>query len=140
VQDELQPIQATDVPFLVIGNKKDLLTGEELAHWQARHPIIPMSASGQDGVDGLKHELVKLVSTNKVGADHTIVTNSRHYQALLKTDEALQKVQAALLTQVTGDFLALDIREALFHLGEITGEITTDDLLDNIFSKFCIGK
>jgi len=69
-----------------------------------------------------------------------VVTNVRHYEALSKANKSLLKVLEGLDNNITGDFLAMDIRQALHHLGEITGEITTDDLLDNIFSKFCIGK
>jgi tRNA modification GTPase len=140
VNQELAPILATNVPFLVIGNKQDLLSKEQLADWQSKHTIIPLSAANQLGVDMLKKELVNKVRENKVSGGQTIVTNSRHYQGLLRTNQALEKVKSSIADQVTGDFLALDIREALHHLGEITGEITTDDLLDNIFSKFCIGK
>ena len=69
-----------------------------------------------------------------------VVTNIRHFNALSKTNESLTAVLTGLGNDITGDFLAIDIRRALHHLGEITGEITTDDLLGNIFSKFCIGK
>jgi len=69
-----------------------------------------------------------------------LVTNIRHVEALGKTQEALDKVLYGLDNPVTSDFLALDIRQALHHLGEITGQVSTDDLLENIFSKFCIGK
>lgn len=140
LNEELAPIIATGVPFVVIGNKQDLLSSDEMADWQKRHTILPLSASSQHGVNELKRELVSRVRENKVSAGQTIVTNSRHYQGLLRTNDALEKVKNALSSNVTGDFLALDIREALFHLGEITGAITTDDLLENIFSKFCIGK
>ena len=68
------------------------------------------------------------------------MTNSRHLQALRKCDESLERAMQGLENQTPGDLLAMDIRQALFYLGEITGEVTTDDLLGNIFSKFCIGK
>ncbi len=68
------------------------------------------------------------------------MTNLRHYQNLLQTHEALDRVLSGLDQGITGDFVAMDIRQSLHYLGEITGTITTDDLLDNIFSKFCIGK
>jgi tRNA modification GTPase len=68
------------------------------------------------------------------------VTNIRHYQNLLQTNEALQRVLDGMEQGITGDFLAMDIRQSLHFLGEITGAITTEDLLANIFSKFCIGK
>jgi tRNA modification GTPase len=69
-----------------------------------------------------------------------MVTNLRHYQNLLQTNAALDRVLESMHNGVTGDFLAMDIRQSLHYLGEITGTISTDDLLDNIFSKFCIGK
>ena len=69
-----------------------------------------------------------------------MVTNLRHQQELIKTEHALQQVIERIEKAITNDILAMEIRQALQHLGEITGEITTDDLLDNIFSKFCIGK
>jgi tRNA modification GTPase len=70
----------------------------------------------------------------------TIVTNSRHYDSLLKALSEVQKVQQGLDANLSGDLLAIDIRQALYHFGEITGEITSDDLLGNIFANFCIGK
>ena len=70
----------------------------------------------------------------------TIVTNARHLDALEKTQDALEKAKWGLETNVTGDFVAMDIRQAMFWLGSITGQISEDDLLANIFSKFCIGK
>jgi tRNA modification GTPase len=73
-------------------------------------------------------------------ANETIVSNARHYDALIKTAVALEKADEGLETQVTADFVAMDIRQAMFELGTITGDISTDDLLGNIFSKFCIGK
>ena len=72
--------------------------------------------------------------------DQTLVTNLRHYESLRETTKALEDVLAGIANGITNDLLAVDIRQALHHLGEITGEITTEDLLENIFSKFCIGK
>jgi tRNA modification GTPase len=73
-------------------------------------------------------------------ADETIVTNVRHYDALQRTIFSLEKAQRDLQENVTADFIAMDIRQAMYDLGSITGDISTDDLLGNIFSKFCIGK
>ncbi len=73
-------------------------------------------------------------------ANDTIVSNVRHYDALIKTEESLHKAEDGLHTGVSSDFVAMDIRQAMYHLGTITGDISTDDLLGNIFSKFCIGK
>ena len=73
-------------------------------------------------------------------AEGTIISNARHYEALENTKLSLEKVLAGMDTGLSSDFVAMDIREALFHLGTITGEVSTDDLLESIFSKFCIGK
>ncbi|MNV84828.1 tRNA modification GTPase MnmE [compost metagenome] len=77
---------------------------------------------------------------DKLSANHTMVTNIRHVEALQRTQTALSSVANGLANPVTSDFLAMDIKQALYYLGEITGQVTTDDLLENIFSKFCIGK
>lgn len=99
---------------------------------------LAISAQQQNGLQTLTRRLVSLVNTQ--AANDTVVTNLRHYEHLLKTQSALSDVLHGLETGITGDFLAQDIRLSLHHLGEITGTIVTDDLLDNIFSKFCIGK
>jgi len=100
--------------------------------------IIPISAHTQQNLPALTGKLVSLVHGQAAG--DTVVTNLRHYEHLVKTSASLTDVLNGLALGVTGDFLAQDIRLALHHLGEITGTIVTDDLLDNIFSKFCIGK
>ncbi|MCF0062574.1 tRNA uridine-5-carboxymethylaminomethyl(34) synthesis GTPase MnmE [Dyadobacter chenwenxiniae] len=100
--------------------------------------VIAISAKSQTGLSQLTNKLVSMVYGQS--ASDTVVTNLRHYEHLVKTHDALSDVLNGLETGVTGDFLAQDIRLSLFHLGEITGTIVTDDLLDNIFSKFCIGK
>ncbi|MEP1096969.1 MAG: hypothetical protein ABJG78_17760 [Cyclobacteriaceae bacterium] len=71
---------------------------------------------------------------------NVVVTNARHVEGLAQTQEALNRVTEGLTASISNDLVAQDIRSALFHLGEITGEVTTDDLLETIFSKFCIGK
>ena len=76
----------------------------------------------------------------QVQTEDTIVTNARHYHALKEVAKSLQEIQAGLDSKLPGDLLALDIRGCLHYLGEITGEITHEDQLDYIFSKFCIGK
>lgn len=100
--------------------------------------IIPISAHTQQNLPALTGKLVSLVHGQAAG--DTVVTNLRHYEHLLKTSDSLTDVLNGLSLGVTGDFLAQDIRLALHHLGEITGTIVTDDLLENIFRKFCIGK
>jgi len=84
--------------------------------------------------------LLNFVNTGALRNNETIVTNTRHYDSLLKALEEIEKVQFGLENGISGDLLAIDIRQALFHFGEITGEISSDDLLGNIFANFCIGK
>ena len=102
------------------------------------HETALISAHSQTGLETLKKAIISKVR-HQVGTD-TVVTNARHYEHLVKTSAALDEVLEGLDAGVTGDFLAQDIRLALYHLGEITGTIVSDDLLANIFSKFCIGK
>ena len=88
----------------------------------------------------LKEKLFDLAVGEGVQTEGTVVTNARHYDALQRADNALTDVLTGLDTGITGDFIAIDIRRSLNCLGEITGEIGVEDLLGNIFGKFCIGK
>ncbi|NRR92381.1 tRNA uridine-5-carboxymethylaminomethyl(34) synthesis GTPase MnmE [Winogradskyella undariae] len=131
--------------LLVILNKIDQITDSELATITTAlevkaSNVIPISAKTGFGVEELTNKLLNLINTGALRNNETIVTNSRHYDALLKAFEEVQKVQYGLETDLSGDLLAIDIRQALYHFGEITGEITNDDLLGNIFANFCIGK
>ena len=131
--------------LLVIVNKIDQITDSELATIRTAldsnaTEVIPISAKTGFGVEQLTQTLLDLINTGALRNNETIVTNSRHYDALLKAFEEVQKVKDGLETGLSGDLLAIDIRQALYHFGEITGEITNDDLLGNIFANFCIGK
>tara|TARA_B100000683_G_scaffold37094_3_gene32513 strand:- start:1737 stop:3128 length:1392 start_codon:yes stop_codon:yes gene_type:complete len=99
-----------------------------------------ISAKQKKGLEALTETLISFVNTGALSNNQTIVSNSRHVDALNKSLKQIIKTIDGLNSGVSGDFLAMDIRQALYHLGEITGEISTDDLLDNIFSNFCIGK
>ena len=101
---------------------------------------IQISALLKTGMQTLENELVKLVDIAALESGQSIVSNLRHAEALQNAATALEKVLNGIDNPITSDFLAIDIKQALYHLGEITGSISTDDLLDNIFSKFCIGK
>ncbi len=128
-------------PLLVIANKIDQLDDTQMAHINnAIADVLLLSAKTGFGVEQLTNSLLNLINTGALRNNETIVTNSRHYDALLKAFEEIQKVQHGLETGLSGDLLAIDIRQALYHFGEITGEITNDDLLGNIFANFCIGK
>ena len=130
-----------NVSYLLVGNKFDKLSLAKKVAFDAIYPdIIWISASENLNIENLKDILVKKVKTKEIKTGDTVVTNLRHFQHLSQTNEALENVLEGLNQSITGDFLAQDIRFALHHLGEITGQITTDDLLANIFSRFCIGK
>ncbi len=128
-------------PLVIIGNKADKLTPGQRAQIESEIPeILMISAKTNTGVDDLKNKLVSFVDTGALRNNETIVTNTRHYDSLLKALEAIRKVQFGMQTNLPSDLMAIDIREALFHFGSITGEVTNDELLGNIFANFCIGK
>ncbi|CAM4303909.1 tRNA uridine-5-carboxymethylaminomethyl(34) synthesis GTPase MnmE [Gillisia limnaea] len=133
-------------PLLIIANKIDLLNEKQIAILKVSlsgvegTQFLPISAKTGEGVDELKEKLLDFVNTGELRNNNTIVTNSRHYNALLSALEEINKVQEGLNANLSGDLLAIDIREALFHFGLITGEVTNDELLGNIFANFCIGK
>ncbi len=101
---------------------------------------IYISAINQTGIDILKNRLCKFTNVNSLDTNNTVVTNQRHYEQLLKTITELELVIKGLKDGLSSDLLAINIKESLYHLGLITGEISSDDLLGNIFGKFCIGK
>ena len=102
--------------------------------------VITASAKNHQNIDWLKENLLNTVVDGGLNLEHTVVSNARHFEALQKSHDSLTDVLRSLDNGVTTDFVAMDIRRALNHLGEITGEVGVEDLLDNIFSKFCIGK
>jgi tRNA modification GTPase len=102
--------------------------------------ILEISAKTGKGIEKLKNLLVSVVQKSKPSDTDVVVTNIRHYHALKNAHEAILRASAGLDHHITGDLLAMDIREVLYYLGEITGEITTDEILGNIFKNFCIGK
>ena len=119
--------------LLVVGNKADSAENTHACD-------VVISAKTQDGLENLKAKLSETVRIDNLGDGETVVTNTRHLEALKQTDSALSAALNAMHTGLSGDLVAADIREALHHLGSITGNISTDDLLGNIFGKFCIGK
>ncbi|MCM4166118.1 tRNA modification GTPase MnmE [Arenibacter antarcticus] len=128
-------------PLLVIANKVDRLQPEEIEGLKLHLPdLYLLSAKSGLGVEELKSRLLEFVNTGALRNSETIVTNTRHYNALLKALEEIERVQFGMDEDTPSDLLAIDIREALYHLGEITGHVTNDELLGNIFANFCIGK
>ena len=112
---------------------------EKFTNYSENYPIIAISAINHSGLDALKNELAKSVASLATESD-TIVINARHFEAFSNALSDMFKVEEALEMQISGDLLAMDIRSAIRHLSSITGEITSDDLLGNIFANFCIGK
>lgn len=130
-----------DKLLVPICNKTDLLDNVQRKRLQNELPeVLFLSAKYQKGIPDLEQKLRTVVDSGAIRGEGTIVTNSRHYDALLKALEEIQKVKEGMDIGLSSDLLAIDIRQALFHLGEITGAVTPDDLLGNIFSNFCIGK
>ena len=127
--------------LIVVGNKADIITSKEKTHLKDSIESLQLIAAktGQ-GVEDLKTSLLEFVNTGALKDNQTIVTNTRHYDALLKALEEITRVQEGINAGLSGDLMAIDIRQALCYFGEITGEITNDDLLGNIFANFCIGK
>ena len=129
-----------DTECLLVLNKMDLANEDEVVALFSNLQPIALSAKTRAGVEVLKSKLLSLVQTGKLRNNDTIITNARHYDALGEALKSIQNVQAGLDSGLSGDLMAIDIREALHHFGRITGEISTDDLLGNIFANFCIGK
>ena len=126
---------------LTIVNKVDLLTEEDISILNTNYSnLIFLSAKNKTGIDTLLKNLTNLANLGILSNNQTIVSNSRHFEALNNALNSLNEVQKGIDDNISSDLFAIDIRQALFHLGLITGEITTDDLLGNIFANFCIGK
>jgi tRNA modification GTPase len=134
---ELEKIKdSTKSKLLVVINKIDL---NPQFKEDFKDPIF-ISARNNQGIEALKEKLLTFVNTAQLTNNDTIITNIRHYEELKHTLNEINSIMKGLDSGLTGDFLAINIRQALFHLGSITGEVTSDTLLGNIFGKFCIGK
>ncbi len=133
-------------PLIVVTNKIDKLDSKQRKQFNNQLSIInyqlliEISAKNKTGIEELKNQLLSFVNTGALRNNETIVTNTRHYDSLLKALEEIQKVKYGLETMLSSDLMAIDIKEALYHFGMITGQVTNDELLGNIFANFCIGK
>lgn len=122
---------------LVVANKTDIYN-EQL---NEQFPLgIFISAKNEIGIEELKAALFEMAGGGSINNENVIITNTRHYSALAEVYKSIKEIKAGLIAHVSGDFLSTDINRCLHYLGEITGEITNEDRLDYIFSKFCIGK
>ncbi|MCP2045112.1 tRNA uridine-5-carboxymethylaminomethyl(34) synthesis GTPase MnmE [Pontibacter sp. HSC-36F09] len=141
LQTEMEELNPKKLPLLPVANKIDQATPDKLAEFAGIEGLVQISAAEGVHLEDLKQALVDKVNVGKLNTQQqTIVTNLRHVDSLNKTYEALDDVLNGISLGMSGDLVAADIRRALYSLGMITGEITNDDLLDNIFTKFCIGK
>jgi tRNA modification GTPase len=170
IVEQMKYLESLGIPFLTVVNKEDLVTSEfeeqlsvisyqlsggsnELSfedpdnrqqvtdnRKQTTDNILLISARNKTGIEELKSEILRKVNLHSINTDDVLVSNIRHLESLQKTEESLNRVLQNIDQPITSDFLASDIKQALYYLGEITGQVTTDDLLETIFSKFCIGK
>jgi tRNA modification GTPase len=139
-------ISGSEKKLFILINKADLSESsgmEELRkniHTKDQDVLLFISARDNTGLDQLRLNLSRVVEKDKLNSSDVIITNLRHYEALNKVSESLLRVEEGLRNRIPEDLIAIDIRQAIHYLGEITGEITTDELLGNIFRNFCIGK
>ncbi len=137
VKDQLKELKDSNANYLLVGNKSDKAK-KELKDFVLKEKGLLISAKENSNLDELKSHLKSFIK--EPNQSDVVITNVRHVESLQQTDEALKRVLNGIRAGTSNDLVAQDIRTALHHLGEITGEVTTDDLLENIFSKFCIGK
>ncbi len=133
-------LRQAGVNFLLVGNKSDMITVGEGERKFKDAEVLYISAKSGKGVNELKEALLQKAVSGEINTEDTVITNARHYEALQRLKERLTDVHKGMDEGIPGDLLAIDIRQCLHYLGEITGEITNEDQLDYIFSKFCIGK
>jgi tRNA modification GTPase len=139
IRKEEIELKELGIPHLKIGNKIDRANAHLLDQLK-NEDFIFISAAAKTNMSALKEKIVSFFQIKEIKQGDVMVTNLRHYKSLVQTSQSLEKVLVGMQNETTGDFLAMDIRQALHYLGEITGQITSDDLLANIFSRFCIGK
>ncbi|MGI4727586.1 MAG: tRNA uridine-5-carboxymethylaminomethyl(34) synthesis GTPase MnmE [Janthinobacterium lividum] len=141
LKNDLQNLQREGMPILAVANKIDLADKNSIAFSLPENvKYLAISAQQKQHIEELKTLIYDTAIQGRLTGEETVITNIRHLEALKRTNDALEHVLYGMENPVTSDFLAMDIKQALYYLGEITGAVTTDDLLENIFSKFCIGK
>lgn len=144
VKADIEKLHREGLHLLVVANKMDLNPYTKYEHYASPllppEQFIPTSAIHQMNIEYLKDKLYESVIEKGLQLEHAVVSNARHYEALGKAHQSLEDVLTGMAQGVTSDFVAMDIRQGLHFLGEITGEISTEDLLGSIFGRFCIGK
>ena len=133
-------IEETNPNFILVGNKTDVAGEQNATEKFEGNEIIFISAKSLLHIGKLKEKLVSKVVQGDISTENTIITNTRHYEALQQVNVSLAAIKSGLDNNISGDLLALDIRRCLHYISEITGDISNENVLDYIFSKFCIGK
>ena len=139
-------IRDTEKRMVILINKTDIASAINHTEFarnillEEKEQMLFISAKEKTGLDELREVLSKTIGREKLNSDEVIITNIRHYESLLHVSESLSRVLEGLENSVPEDFIAIDIRQAIHYLGEITGEISSDEILGNIFRNFCIGK
>ncbi len=140
IQVEVEKLNKLNIPYIKVANKTDQAPPALIKSLKLDSiDFVFISAKGKENLDQLKSRIIEKVNLDGFRTGDTVVTNLRHYESLYNANKSLTDVVNGISEGISGDLLAMDIRQALHYLGEITGEITTDDLLGNIFNKFCIG-
>ena len=129
-----------DKNLIIVANKIDIGDSKLIESHFNEFKHICISAKHGTNIDELKQQISSCIDLNEINTNSSVVTNSRHYDLLCKSSVEIQNVLKGIDNKISGDLLAIDIRQALQYLGELTGEVTNDEVLGNIFSKFCIGK
>jgi len=140
LQQQIDLFNTASIKYLLVGNKADVYAEELPLKFSPEKNVYFISAKEQTGIQELKTTLFNQTVQSSLESESTIITNARHYEALKQVSLCLLEIKNGLDIHLSGDLLSLDIRRCLYYLGEITGEITNEDKLDYIFSKFCIGK
>lgn len=138
---QIEEIKNYQVPFLVVGNKAEGYTQEDLKErYRNLDGLLFISAKQKKGLEDLKRKILESVQAEQISSTNMLVTNSRHYHGLFQSQEAIQLTMEGLEQGLSSDLVAGHLRQALQHLGELTGAVSSEDVLGAIFSKFCIGK
>ena len=140
VESELKTKYLNNKNVIIVGNKSDLKVDNKLINYFSSKNHFTMSGINEKDIHKLNDLISDFISKNLIREDSSIMINERHYSCLNKVKESIENVKKNIANKSNTDLLAMDIKYALNHLGEITGEITNDEILGNIFSKFCIGK
>ena len=146
---EIKNRVAADKKILIIVNKTDLISKEQLeerfnkttfSELAEEDSIIFISAKHKNNISAVTEKLIEGVNYSNISQQDAILTNMRHYEAMEKAHEAIVRVNEGIELGLTNDLLSLELRQVLHYIGDITGEITNDEMLGNIFENFCIGK